>query len=87
MRGHFVIGVSAAMMMSTVCFSLFPGQAQAQTDCNQLARDLVTKNLSSASSDYYKLLFLSRAPRKIAATDRAPQDCRRMIPVCSRSDS
>jgi sporulation protein YlmC with PRC-barrel domain len=28
-----------------------------------------------------------RAPRKIAATDRAPQDCRRMIPVCSRSDS
>jgi hypothetical protein len=59
MRGHFVIGVSAAMMMSTVCFSLFPGQAQAQTDCNQLARDLVTKNFSSASSDYYKLLFLS----------------------------
>jgi phosphoribosyl-ATP pyrophosphohydrolase len=31
--------------------------------------------------------LLYRAPRKIAATDRAPQDCRRMIPVCSRSDS
>jgi len=42
-----------------VCLSLYPALAQAQTDCNQLARDMVTKNFSSASSDYYKLLFLS----------------------------
>jgi hypothetical protein len=33
--------------------------AEAQTDCNQLARDLVQKNFQSSWSEYSKLLFLS----------------------------
>ena len=39
--------------------SVLPNLAEAQIDCNQLARDLVVKNYNAASSDYYKLLFLS----------------------------
>jgi len=39
--------------------SFLPQIAKAQTDCNQLARDLVQRNLQSSWSDYSKLLFLS----------------------------
>lgn len=43
-----------------VSLSLLPRLAEAQnTDCNALARDLVTRNFQSSWSDYSKLLFLT----------------------------
>ncbi|UPK02835.1 hypothetical protein [Bradyrhizobium sp. 170] len=38
---------------------LYPALADAQTDCNQLAKDTIRKSFSSQTSDYRKLLFLS----------------------------
>ncbi|MCK1463915.1 hypothetical protein IVB34_37595 [Bradyrhizobium sp. 2] len=47
-------------ILSLLYFLAVPQMAEAQNaDCNQLARDLVAKNYSAGSSDYYKLLFLS----------------------------
>jgi hypothetical protein len=45
-------------VIAGLSFLLGPAEAQ-NTDCNQLARDLVTKSYSAGSSDYYMLLFLS----------------------------
>jgi hypothetical protein len=42
--------------------------------------------LSTSGTDWSRENLFG-APRKIVPTGRAPQDCRRMIPLCSRFDS
>jgi hypothetical protein len=49
--------INCALLIAGLSF--VPQIAEAQTDCNQLARDLVQKNFQSSWSEYSKLLFLS----------------------------
>src|SRR5690349_5060140 len=46
-------------MLLAASLLVSPQMAQAQVDCNQLARDLVKKDFQSSWSEYSKLLFLS----------------------------
>ena len=49
--------IASALLIAGL--SLVPQIVQAQTDCNQLARDIVKKDFQSSWSEYSKLLFLS----------------------------